>query len=171
MSSVAAPPTKRKGGLTPAPPTAEEAWKGFIRPPDVLPGERPSEYACRKAEASRAVGQAIRAETAGNAAFLAKIRPFAKHPAAVVAALHGQAEGGAAAGSRRRKGHAFGRGELVNRAAIRRYVLAIAGKTGRGGVVTHVGASVYADCERVVREHLAGLVHRHPSGFRTLEAH
>jgi hypothetical protein len=59
---------------------------------------------------------------------------------------------------------------LCNRGAIRRYVLAVAMKTGRGRVVTHVGASVYSDCERVIREHLAGLVHRHPSGFRTLEA-
>jgi hypothetical protein len=60
---------------------------------------------------------------------------------------------------------------MINRAAVRRYVLYVASKTGRGDVVRRVGHGVYADCERVLREHLAGLVHRHPSGFRTLEAH
>jgi hypothetical protein len=101
---------------------------------------------------------------------LAKLAHVTPAPAAVVATLHGDGEDGAAAGSARRRTKPYGKGELCNRAAVRRYALAIADKTGRGRVVTHVGASVYSDCERLVREHLAGLVHRHPSGFRTLEA-
>jgi len=70
----------------------------------------------------------------------------------------------------RRGGRPHGKGLLINRARVRRLVIDTAEKTGRGGVITRVGASVYADCERVLRQHIRGLVSRHPSGFATLEA-
>jgi len=64
----------------------------------------------------------------------------------------------------------FSRGELINRAAVRRFALDAARNAGRGEVIRRVGHSIYVDCERVLREHLRGLVARHPSAFRTLEA-
>lgn len=59
---------------------------------------------------------------------------------------------------------------LVHRAAVRRYALDLADRLGRGRVIRRIGEGVYADCERVLRQHLAGLIEHHPSGFRTLEA-
>ncbi|HUU59261.1 MAG TPA: hypothetical protein VMZ50_06945 [Phycisphaerae bacterium] len=61
-------------------------------------------------------------------------------------------------------------GRLVNRTAVREFALVYAREIGRGPVVTAIGASVYADLERIVVHRLRRLVETHPSGFRTLEA-
>ena len=61
-------------------------------------------------------------------------------------------------------------GGLVNRAAVRRLVMDTAANLHRDHVIVRVGTSVYTDCERVVRQHVAGLVSRHPSAYATLEA-
>jgi len=59
---------------------------------------------------------------------------------------------------------------LLNAAAVRRYVLDVASRTGRGDVVRRVGQSVYVDLDRELRHRIGELVHRHPGGFATLEA-
>ena len=70
----------------------------------------------------------------------------------------------------RRAAAPFSRGEMINRAAVRRFALDAARQAGRGETINRVANSVYIDCERVVREHIRGLVAHHPSAFRTLEA-
>ena len=139
---------------------AKLALHQLLSPAPALRIEDPSADELRQRRAGREALDALHASAAERAANAAR-HGADRYVTAVVPA----------AGSVRRKGTTgFGRGELCNRAACRRYALAIADKTGRGRVVTHVGATVYSDCERLVREHLAGLVHHHPSGFRTLEA-
>lgn len=59
---------------------------------------------------------------------------------------------------------------MVNREAVRAYALEVARQTGRADVMTRVGASVYTELERVMRARLRDMVHRHPSGFKTLRA-
>lgn len=59
---------------------------------------------------------------------------------------------------------------LINKAAVRRMAMEYAAGTGRGEIITRVGDSVYAAADLAVRKVIRGLVHRHPSGFRTLEA-
>lgn len=58
---------------------------------------------------------------------------------------------------------------LINRAAVRRFVLDEAKRTGRDGVITQVSESVYYDLAAMVQQRIRALVHRHPSGFKTLE--
>lgn len=58
--------------------------------------------------------------------------------------------------------------KLINRAAVRRYVMDYAAKTYRGDQIQRVAAELYDDLEAAIRRRIQGAIERHPSGFKTL---
>ena len=58
---------------------------------------------------------------------------------------------------------------LVNRAAVRDYIMYAAAKLGRGEAIKAVSNLVYLHLDAVIRRRLVRMVETHPSGFKTLK--